>query len=85
VPPIACRRHSPSLIIPIQPALREAVERMHHCKATYKGSESIKEEFRGEPVWEGDVHTFALSGHATANTCYAWSPLWETHITAPSF
>jgi hypothetical protein len=28
----------------------------------------------------GDVHRFALSGHATANTCYAWSaPVGETH------
>jgi hypothetical protein len=26
------------------------------------------------------VHTFALSGHATANTCYAWSaPVGGTH------
>lgn len=60
--------------------LREAVEGMHQCKATYKGSERVREEFRGELVWEGDVHTFALSGHATARECYAWSaPVGDTH------
>jgi hypothetical protein len=53
---------------------------VHRCKASYKGSERVREEFRGEPVWEGDVHTFALSGHATANTCYAWSAsVGDTH------
>ncbi len=61
-------------------ALREAVEGMHRCKAKYQGSEHVKEEFRGEPVWEGDVHTFALSGHATARECFAWSaPVGHTH------
>jgi hypothetical protein len=60
--------------------LRKAVEGMHRCKAKYQGSEHVKEEFRGEPVWEGDVHTFALSGHATARECYAWSaPVGDTH------
>ena len=60
--------------------LREAVEGMHRCKATYKGSERVREEFRGELVWESDVHTFALSGHATARECYAWSaPVGDTH------
>jgi hypothetical protein len=61
-------------------ALQEAVEEMHRCKASYKGSERVKEEFRGERVWGGNVHTFALSGHATANTCYAWSaPVADTN------
>ncbi len=52
-------------------ALREAVEGMHRCKATYQGSEHVKEKFQGGPVWEGDVHTFALSGHAKARECFA--------------
>jgi hypothetical protein len=50
------------------------------CKASYKGSERVREDFRGEPVWEGDVHKVRLSGHATANICYVWSaPVGETH------
>lgn len=33
-----------------------------------------------EPVWEGDVYTFALSGHPTARVCFAWSaPVGDTH------
>jgi hypothetical protein len=53
--------------------LRKAVEGLHHCKAAHMFSERVLEEFRGEKVWEGLVHQFAISGHPTAKTCYAWS------------
>lgn len=32
----------------------------------------IVERFRGETVWEGDVHVFELDGHPTAKRAYAW-------------
>ena len=54
-------------------ALREAVEGMHHCKASYRGSERVQEVFEGKLVWEGDVAVFDLSKHPTAAVCYAWS------------
>jgi hypothetical protein len=54
-------------------ALREAVEGMHGVPARYQFSEAVREEFRGEVVWEGDVAVFTLEGHHLASTCYAWS------------
>jgi hypothetical protein len=55
------------------PALKQAVERMHGCPATYHRSERVRETFEGKPVWEGDVAVFGIIGHPTANVCYAWS------------
>ena len=46
---------------------------MHGCKASYRATEHVREMFEGKPVWEGDVSTFVLTGHPTAQTCYAWS------------
>lgn len=53
--------------------LRTAVERQHHCKATLVQSVPLKEEYKGETVWEGVVHVFDLEGHPTAPRAYAWS------------
>jgi hypothetical protein len=46
---------------------------MHGGTATYRSSERVQEAFEGKTVWEGEVYVFALSGHPTASTCYAWS------------
>lgn len=54
-------------------ALREAVERMHDCKATLREVVVVKERFGGKTVWDGVVHVFDLEGHPTALICYAWS------------
>ena len=65
--------------VAIEP-LRLAVEQMHRCKAAYRASERVGEAFPGGPSPEANVHTFALSGHATTNTCFAWSgPVGDTH------
>jgi hypothetical protein len=53
--------------------LRQAVERMHTCKATLAQSVPVTETFEGKTVWEGVVHVFDLKGHMTANKAYAWS------------
>jgi hypothetical protein len=60
--------------------LREAVESMHGCCATIGGTVLVREEFRGQPVWEGVVHVFELLGHPNANTAYAWSSPIEGSI-----
>ena len=31
------------------------------------------EFFEGRPVWNGQVETFAMTGHPKAKVCYAWS------------
>jgi len=57
--------------------LREAVERLHNCRASLRTVASVKEEFEGQPAWEGTVHVFDINGHPTADTCYAWSSAVE--------
>ena len=52
--------------------LKEAVEKMHHCKARHAVSNTM-EFFLGEVAWEGVVETFEIEGHPKAKRCYAWS------------
>lgn len=54
-------------------ALREAVEALHGCQATFQATQLVKEEFEGEVAWEGKVHIFDITGHPSATICYAWS------------
>lgn len=53
--------------------LREAVERMHGGTAQLAQSVPVREEFEGQPVWEGVVHVFDLAGNPKATRAYAWS------------
>ncbi len=54
--------------------LHRHVERLHGCRAWYRESVSVREEFQGRVVWEGLVHIFSLYGHIdAADSCYAWS------------
>ena len=57
--------------------LREAVERQHGGKATFRQSVPVRETFEGRPVWEGVVHVFDREGHPTATRAYAWSSAIE--------
>jgi len=50
-----------------------AIKDLHGCDATYYESTKINEEFEGQTVWEGEVHTFTIEGHPDTNICYAWS------------
>ena len=53
--------------------LPSVVEQMHNCSATFVGTEAVSETFEGQPVWEGVVHVFEITGHPDATRCYAWS------------
>lgn len=53
--------------------LRVAVEAMHGSEATLVQSVPVTETFKGETVWEGLVHVFALEGNPLATRAYAWS------------
>ena len=53
--------------------LQAAVEGLHGGKATLSAVVEIHERFEGEPVFDGLVHVFDLSGHPTATRAYAWS------------
>ena len=53
--------------------LKEAIEKMHHCKARHVGSEPVIDLFRGTVAWDGVVETFNIEGHPKAERCYVWS------------
>lgn len=50
-----------------------AVSQLANCGATYRETAPVKEVFRGQTVWEGEVEVFDLSGHPKAKHAYAWS------------
>lgn len=53
--------------------LKRTVEELHACEATYLSTQHVRETFEGAALWDGAVSIFALTGHAAATTCYAWS------------
>lgn len=52
--------------------LQKAILATHGLKAAHLETVPVKEVFRGETAWEGDVEVFAVSGHAKAKQCFAW-------------
>jgi hypothetical protein len=53
--------------------LRDVIRRLHGADATHVESVPVKETFRGETVWDGNVEVFDLRGHPKTNRVYAWS------------
>lgn len=50
-----------------------AVEHLHKCRAEHSATVPVREVFRGETVWHGDVEVYDITGHPKAKRCYAWS------------
>jgi hypothetical protein len=53
--------------------LKQAVERLHHCQASFIEDVAVVEKFGEETVWSGIVSVFLIKGHPKADKCYAWS------------
>lgn len=53
--------------------LKHVVETQHDCWATFVQTVPVRENFQGQPVWEGTVHVFALEGNPKATRAFAWS------------
>jgi len=53
--------------------LKQAVEGQHGGTAALVSVEPVKETFKSQTVWEGEVHVFDLEGHPKATRAYAWS------------
>ena len=53
--------------------LKEAVERLHECRAELARSVPVREVFGGDMVWEGLVSVFDLAGNKSAKQAFAWS------------
>jgi hypothetical protein len=52
--------------------LRDVIRRIHGVESKHLESVPVKEEFRGQTVWEGVVEVFDLKDHPTAARAYAW-------------
>ena len=52
--------------------LKAKIRLLHGCDATHRQTVPVKEMFRGQTAWDGEVEIFDLNGHAKAKRCYAW-------------
>ena len=57
----------------METGLIEAVERLHHCRASFLEDVAVVEKFGDETVWSGIVSIFLIKGNTQADKCYAWS------------
>jgi len=53
--------------------LKDVIRKLHGAEATHVETVPVKETFRGQTVWEGDVEVFDLADHPQAKRIYAWS------------
>ena len=53
--------------------LKQAVERLHHCPASFLEDVAVVEKFGEKTVWSGVVSVFLIKGNSQADKCYAWS------------
>ena len=51
---------------------KKAVEVMHGCSAKHVETVPVREVFRGQVAWEGDVEVFTLTNHPKAKRAFAW-------------
>ena len=45
---------------------------MHRVKAVHSGSVPVRLVFKDEPVWDGVVSVFLITGHPKARRAFAW-------------
>lgn len=53
--------------------LKEAVTALHGCDCVHSGTSRVVEFWEGRKVFDGEVETFALLGHAAAREAFAWA------------
>jgi hypothetical protein len=51
--------------------LKQAVERLHNCKASHIEDVVVVEKFGEKIVWSGIVSVFEIKGYSQATKCYA--------------
>lgn len=49
-----------------------AINQLHGCAAIHRETVPVKEVFKGQTVWDGDVEVFDLVNHPKAKKAYAW-------------
>src|SRR5260221_4265909 len=53
--------------------LAMVIWQLHKCDCKHVEPVPVREVFRGQTAWEGDVEVFDLVGHPKAKRCYGWS------------
>ncbi len=53
--------------------LQGVIKNLHGVDSEHVESVPVKETFRGQTVWEGNVEVFDLLDHPKANRLYAWA------------
>ena len=53
--------------------LKNAVERLHSCKASHIEDITVIEKFGEKTVWSGIISVFEIKGHPKTTKCHAWS------------
>jgi hypothetical protein len=53
--------------------LRDVIKRLHGSDASHVATVPVRETFKGQTVWEGEVEVFDLLDHPHASRVYAWS------------
>ena len=52
--------------------LKKAITAMHGGSPLWLATVPVKEVFRGQTAWDGEVEVFSLHGHPRAAQCFAW-------------
>ena len=52
--------------------LVKAIRATHGAEATHERTVPVREMFQGKVAWEGEVESFAITGHPKATRAYAW-------------
>lgn len=53
--------------------LQTTIQHLHKCGAVHRATMPVREVFKGETIWNGDVEVFDLTGHPKAKRCYGWT------------
>ncbi len=53
--------------------LKDVIRKLHGSDSTHVETVPIKEAFKGETVWEGEVEVFDLHDHPKTSRVYAWA------------
>ena len=52
--------------------LKRAIKEVHGVTASHFETVPVKEVFRGEVAWDGEVEVFNVADHPKARQCFAW-------------
>ncbi len=63
--------------------LQDAIRLTHGCESRHVAGFVVRKVAGRRILWEGMVEEFALTGHATAQRCYAWH--YQEHGRRQSF